>query len=180
MKKIIRVAGFFLVVCFLPFFRSCGDVSMGFPAAALSGDWVFDIDKINGISLAINVCVMILLSTVVIMILNRRPPGRIISSGIRGIIIYHLLILTGYFVTWPLYLVSHNWFMEYVAGLHLYSLYPLHEVIGFEWLDSISEASAFYGDTYDIKLRLHYLLMVCFWFCAGCITGHLRSRRSAG
>lgn len=177
MKLIYRVAAFFLVVCFLPFFRSCGDVSMGFPAAALAGDWVYGIDKINWLSLVINLCVMILLSAAAFMILKKRQPGKIVSAGIKGVIIYHALIVSGYFVTYPLYTVFHNWFMEYAAGIHLYALYPLHEVIEFGPLERISDASGIYGDTYDIKLRLHYLLMTGAWFGSGCLAGLLRSRR---
>lgn len=152
---------------------------MGFPAAALSGDWVLSIEKVNWIALALNVSVMILLSIAVIVILKKCPPGKILSAGIKGIIIYHVLIVTGYFVTYPLYMVFHNWFMEYAAGIHLYSLYPLHELVEFGSLDSISETSVLYGDMYDIRFRIHYLLMVSFWFGAGCLAGYFRSRRSA-
>jgi len=178
-KTVYRVAAFFLIVCFLPFFRSCGDVSMGFPAAALAGDWVLSIDKVNWLSLVINLCVMMLLSVTGVMVFKKRPPGKIVSAGIKGVIIYHVLILAGYFVTYPLYMVFHNWFMEYAVGIHLYALYPLHEVFEFQSLDRISETSVIYGDMYDIRLRLHYLLMIFFWFGSGCFAGYLRSRRSA-
>lgn len=179
MKTIYRVTGFFLIVCFLPFFRSCGDVSMGFPAAALTGSRVLSIDKVNFLSLAVNLCVMILLSAAVIAILKKWSPGPAVSAGIKSVIVYHVLIITGYFVTHPLYTMFHNTVMEYAAGIHLYALYPLHEVFGSARLERISEANVLFGDMYDINLRLHYLLMTSLWFGAGCLAGYLRSRRAA-
>ena len=177
MKRLYRVTEFFLVTGFLPFFRSCGDVSMGFPAAALSGGSVFSIDSVNWKSLAINVFFMVLFSVAVLMIADIRKPGKILTSGTRGIIIYNAIILAGYFVTYPLYMVFHNSFMEYAAGIHLYALYPLHEVVEFSSLDNISESMSIYGDIYDIKLRLNYVLMIFVWFGAGCLAGYISSIR---
>lgn len=179
MRTFYRVTGFFLIVCFLPFIRSCGDVSMGFPAAAFSGSWVYSLDKVNLTGLLVNICVMILLIVIVIMVLKRWSPGRIVSAGIRGIVIYNVLIIAGYYVTYPLFMLCHNWFMEYVAGIYLYSLYPLHELIEFGFLDRLSESAVIYGDMYDIRFRLHYLLMTLCWFGAGCLAGYIRSRRAA-
>jgi len=178
-KRIFSVILFFLVVGFLPFFRSCGDVSMGFPAAALSGGSVFSIDSVNWKSLTINLFMMALFSAAALMIAHIRKPGKIFTSGIRGIIIYHALILAGYFVTHPLYMVFQNSFAEYAAGIHLYALYPLHEVVEFSSLDNISKSMSIYGDIYDIKLRLHYVIMTFFWFGAGCFWGYIRSIRKA-
>ena len=96
-------------------------------------------------------------SVAVLMIADIRKPGKILTSGTRGIIIYNAIILAGYFVTYPLYMVFHNSFMEYAAGIHPCS-YPLHEVVEFSSLDNISESMSIYGDIYDIKLRLNYVL----------------------
>lgn len=152
---------------------------MGFPAAALSGKDVYCIDRLNGPGLVVNLCVMLLFVCAASVISKRWSPGRIVSAGIKGIVIYNILIVSGYFVTYPVYLFFNNGFMEYVAGIHLYSLYPLHEVIEFDSLDRLSESAVIYGDMYDIRFRLHYLLMTSVWFGAGCLAGYLRSRRAA-
>lgn len=177
MKKNIRIMGFFFILCFLPFLRSCGDISMGFPAAAFSGKCIYAIESVNMTALGLNTAAMIVICTAAIFISRRCSPGYIAASGIKGVLIYHAVILAGYMVTHPLYARFTNSIMEYAAGIHLYILYPFHELLPFQSLDRISAESAIYGDVLDIRFRIHYLLMVLIWFTAGCLTAYIRVRR---
>ena len=177
MKKKVRIIAFFFFICFLPFLRSCGDVSMGFPAAAFSGKCIFVIESVNMTALCLNIAAAVLISAVAILISRRFSAGYLSASGIKGVIIYHALILAGYMVTHPLYTVFTNSIMEYAAGIHLYILYPFHELLPFQPLDRLSADSGIYGDVLDLRLRIHYMIMVLIWFAAGCLTAYIRMRK---
>lgn len=177
MKKNIRVAGFFFIVCFLPFLRSCGDISVGFPAVAFSGKCIFTLASINAQGLFINMSVMVIMCAAAIYISRRRSPGPVVLAGLRAVIIYHIVILAGYLVSHPLYVCFTNSLTEYIAGIHLYAIYPLHEVFDLQSLERLSSGMKIYGDIFDMRFRIHYLVMVLFWFGAGCLIARIRLRR---
>ncbi len=175
-----RVAAFFFVVCFLPFLRSCGDISVGFPAAAFSGGSILAIERVNGISLAVNLAFMALLCVTVPRLLRRISEKSIIHGGIRAVVIYHILAVSAYLITHPVYAKFMNHVTEYIAAFHLLVICPFFWIFDFQALDSLGRDSSLYGDMYDIKFRIFYVMMVSIWFGAGCAVSYIRARRLKG
>jgi len=151
----------------MPFLRSCGDISAGFPAAAFSGRSIVCIDAVNFSAIALNISILVILSALTMRMFRRRGPGRSVSSGIKAVVLYNLFSAAGYLFVHPLYIYFSGVVTEYIAGIYLYFLYPVYALTELEFLENAARESILYGDVYDLKFRAYYLIMTAVWFCAG-------------
>ena len=179
MKKYYKVMAFFIIICFLPFLRSCGDISAGFPVVVSAGNSILNFKHFRLAGLLINLIVLGTLCFIAIYMLEKKKISRYSMAGIKAVIFYHAIILSGYLIVHPLLQFFHNVVLEWIGGIHLFIIYPVVQLVNISSLEDISRNSALYGDIYDIKFRLIYLMMVLLWFFAGYAVSRYRTPHPA-
>ncbi len=97
---------------------------------------------------------------------------RIFKDGLKGVYLYQLLLFFSYFVLYWCIQISDKFLMM------LYVLYPfsttlldLHKPL----LENVSANSRFFGDGFDIVIRLNYLSSLLLWFFAAIIIIRLKN-----
>jgi hypothetical protein len=151
-RKLFKIAPFFLLVSLLPFLRSCGDLSYGFPLPAVYTKTFITVEKYFIGNLLINTFIALILSVLFLILIVRFIKYRSVLFAIRSVFLYHVLYLTGYFIIYPLSISLKLEILQY----YYYLLYPFR----FLFSDSFNVSN-----NYDI--RLLYFASVLLWAAAG-------------
>jgi hypothetical protein len=172
--KIARIAGILFLIFFIPSIRSCGRITVGLPFVALSersGPGF----QLHWLNLALNLAVaavVILAAALALKAVKRAETRKTLMAGFDFVGIYASLVLAGYLVVLPLCANSND---NTIGGAifigYAFFIYP--------WFDIMSEiansfpnaiaASPLFGESYDLPMRLGFLLMCLAWFGLGCV-----------
>ena len=168
---------FFALVSILPFVRSCGDVSLGFPTVS------FELGKphwFNLIPFATNLIFLIIFSFLLVTFFKNKS-SKAISFGVGFVIFYHAYYLFGYLI----YLSSVLGFlpfklMDLTLGILQVTIYPFLLVSNYFPIEKTFPI--FYTDKLDITFRICYLVSVLLWFFVGFLSyktyGWIKGRKS--
>jgi hypothetical protein len=172
--KIARIAGILFMIFFIPSLRSCGQITVGLPFVAISerSSSGFHFHWLN---LALNVAVaavVILAATLALKAVKRAKTRTTLMAGFDFVGIYASLVLVGYLVVLPLCANSKD---NTIGGAifigYAFFIYPWFDImseIANSFPDAIA-ASPLFGDSYDLPMRLGFLLMCLAWFGLGCL-----------
>lgn len=176
-----KLVALILVVVFVPCLRSCGNLSLGFPAVIIgAGNGPVDFKPLNGL---LNVVIVVSVFLVLWQLYRRiQNPIRKkhLLAGFHSVLFYQALILFGYAVIYPFYpLVESGSLSDTLCMAYLLLIHPYFGLAS--WLSGIipdSLALSFlFGDSLDIPMRLGYLVMCALWFALGVTVSAFREKR---
>jgi hypothetical protein len=163
-RMLIKILPFFLLVSLLPFLRSCGNLSYGFPLPAVYTKTFFAVESASLFNFLVNSITALILSALFFLFLLRFKKYRPVRYAIISILIYHFLYLFGYFIVYPLSIALHLEIIQY----YYFLLYPFNAL-----LSGVSITSD------DSIIRYLYVLSVILWAVAGFLLGtFIRAKRS--
>jgi hypothetical protein len=170
--RILKTVGLALVVCLIPALRSCGGVSLGFPAVAYDfGNR--GLANLRPLNLAINLALIGIIALALAFSYGRikdQKARRVVGSGFAFLGIYQLLVVIGYAVAYPILMkTSDKSPLGWIGIGYAYFIHPYMELAR-DWERAIPPAwssSFLFGDELDIPMRLGYLGMCCLWFGLG-------------
>jgi hypothetical protein len=159
-------------IAFAPSLRSCGDISYGFPTVAIEAKDPITITKFHPLNTLINFFVIGIIFILLKNILADIEGHRIFKYGLKGVYLYQLILFFSYFVLyWCIQISDKFLLMLYVLYPFSTTLLDLHKPL----LETVSDNSRFFGDDFDIVIRLNYLSSLLLWFFAAIIIIRLKN-----
>jgi hypothetical protein len=159
-------------IAFAPSLRSCGDISYGFPTVAIEAKDPITITKFHPLNTLINFFVIGIIFILLKNILADIEGHRIFKYGLKGVYLYQLILFFSYFVLyWCIQISDKFLLMLYVLYPFSTTLLDLHKPL----LETVSDNSRFFGDDFDIVIRLNYLSSLLLWFFAAIIITRLKN-----
>ncbi|MBN2142665.1 hypothetical protein JW711_05030 [Candidatus Woesearchaeota archaeon] len=169
----MKITILFLIVSMLPFLRSCGDVSYGFPAVAIGSSSIMDFGSYNPLGIAVNlafVALAVFLAGKLISKRSRTPKWltRALSGGIaKNVYLKSLALMAftyhlAYAIIYAMFISSDQETKLYIVskGLMLL-LYPALKYFPIGTLEFTVEP--FFTDVWDFKFRLMYLFSLIIY-----------------
>ena len=159
-------------IAFAPSLRSCGDISYGFPTVALEAKNPVTITELHPLNTLINIIIMVLIFFLLKNIIADNERHKIFKDGLKGIYLYQVILFFSYFVLYWCIKISDKFLMM------LYVLYPFSTTLldlNKPLLKTFSDNSRFFGDDFDIVIRLNYLSSLLLWFFSAIIIIRLKN-----
>ena len=159
-------------IAFAPSLRSCGDISYGFPTVALEARDPITITELHPLNTLINIIIMVIIFFLLKNIITDNERHKIFKDGLKGVYSYQLLLFFSYFVLYWCINISDKFLMM------IYVLYPFSTTLldlNKPLLENVSAKSRFFGDGFDIVVRLNYLSSLLLWFFAAIIIIRLKN-----
>lgn len=182
--KTARTLAIILILLFIPAIRSCGQVSSGLPFVALSQGDSGSI-RVHWANFALNLAItsfLVLAAAIGFRRLKSPITKKTLRAGFDSIGIYALLVMIGYLVVYPLTANADEhgfagwFFIVYASFVHPY-IWIVSDLSDL-FSGSLSRSTLF-GDSYDLPMRLGFILMCALWFGLGCAASAV-SRRMKG
>ena len=171
----LKIPAFTMLLAFTPFLRSCGDVSYGLPFVSIEAGSPYAFESARPLLMLINIAIAAACIFCIRYFLRNKKD--ILKGGTQGVLMYQIVTWIAYLVIYP---VSSNIkFVEYIAGIFLYFLYPFY-AFAYDihlMIPAVIEKSRFFGDADDIPLRLMYIAMMGIWFILGYIRIKISGKR---
>ena len=159
-------------MAFAPSLRSCGHISYGFPVVAIEAKNPVAIEKIKPVNALINIIVIVVIFFMLKKIMLNDQFYRVFKDGLKGIHLYQLILFFSYLVIYWCIQISDKFLMM------IYVLYPFSSSLlnlDNPLLANFSENSQFFGDEFDIAVRLNYLCSLLLWFFTAIILSRIKN-----
>lgn len=167
---VFKVVALFFMIAFVPALRSCANVSYGFPSVIFEATDPYTVTTFHPWNLALNgVVLAVLFVALYFLVFKRLRDNRKIQEGLKYLYIFNGLEYVGF---WGVYwlISSKSALVGALVMAYSFLLYgPLFLLNDLGIFTDISRASPFFGDEYDIKIRVVYVFMSMVWFAIGCI-----------
>jgi hypothetical protein len=184
--NLVKIAFLAIFVCFLPNLRSCGNLSVGFPAVVYGSSAKVEPADFRLVNLAINI-VSVGLSVLGLVFLYRRIRSdrgrRLVRSGFTFLGAYQVMLIFGYAVVYPLIInLGENTIVAAVCMIYAFFIHPYLEIvqeISYLFPDAL-HTSFLFGDHYDVPMRIGYVLMCGLWFGLGVLKARFFNGKKPG
>ncbi len=172
----IKLIIIFFIISLLPFLRSCGDVSYGFPTVSIDSQNFFDLSKWIPLGFFINL--LFVIGSVIIVSRYYKPKllkNIYIKSTIYSLLVYHIL----YIVSFTFYLLAPELIEPIILVLSML-IYPAGLVLDFvlslaPFFAPFFEFTAppLYLDPADFGMRVIYILSAVMYALLGLLVGFI-------
>jgi len=172
MSKKVTIVLFLCSIAFAPSLRSCGSITYGFPTVSIEAENPVAIEKFKPINTLINIIFIFFIFILFKLLMLNSNFSRILNNGLPGLYLYQVILFFSYLVLYWCIQISDKFLMM------LYVLYPLSTSLldlDKPLLGSFSAHSHFFGNKYDIAIRLNFLSSLLLWFLAALIITRIKN-----